>query len=71
MVRSGLKKVTSGIPQRSVHGPTLFIIYINNLPECIETQVKLFIDDSLQVNTDVLVLVAWSREWLLSLNEAK
>ena len=44
--RSSEGNVTSGIPQGSVLGPLLFVIYINDLPRNLNTVAKMFADDT-------------------------
>ena len=75
--------VTSGIPQGSVLGPTLFLIYINDLPDVVENVVKLFADDTkiysvvnnehqqLRLQEDLDSLMNWSDTWLLRFNSSK
>ena len=45
-MKSNEAKVKSGIPQGSILGPILFTIFINDLPEYVESTCKIFADDT-------------------------
>ena len=75
--------VLSGIPQGSVLGPLLFVLYINDLPENIISSVFLFADDtkmfkkitsendSAVMQRDINSLEEWTEKWLLRFNIKK
>lgn len=76
-------KVTSGIPQGSVLGPVLFVVFINDLPEVVKSGVALFADDTKifrQIESeqdcellqqDLDALQTWSDEWQLKFHPDK
>ena len=81
---SDTAQVTSGVPQGTVLGPLLFLVFINDLPESIKSsQCKLFADDSLlykvienQADSDLLqldltALETWEETWQMSFNPSK
>jgi hypothetical protein len=72
--------VPSGVPQGSVLGPLLFLIFINDLPAGIKSLVQLFADDvkilveaSSQViaQSDLNYLSEWENTWKLKFNVDK
>ncbi len=44
--------VTSGVPQGSVIGPALFLVFISDLPEQVQSEMRLFADDTISQNKD-------------------
>jgi hypothetical protein len=77
------ENVTSGIPQGSVLGPILFVIYINDLPDTVESDSYLFADDTKIfriikgeddkeiLQDDLAKLEEWSDKWLLKFHPEK
>ena len=77
------KEVTSGVPQGSVLGPILFIIYINDFPLFLKNYCKMFADDAKiygkaesvsdneSLQHDLNLCVNWSKEWLMEFNRSK
>ena len=45
------KDVMSGVPQGTVLGPLLFVIYINDMPDVVNNLTKLFADDTKLIST--------------------
>jgi len=39
-------RVLSGVPQGSVLGPLLFLIFVNDLHDWIKTNIRIFADDT-------------------------
>ena len=81
---SCLKSIFAGVPQGSVLGPLLFLVYINDIAEHLLSLTRLFADDSSLfysaahiddiagiINHDMQLLSNWARQWLVTFNPLK
>ena len=81
--KSSWKEVTSGVPQGSVIGPTLFLIFINDIKDNLKSPIRLFADDCVIyreilseldhqiLQEDLQKLSSWAETWLMTFNIKK
>ena len=78
---SGWGQINSGVPQGSVLGPLLFLVYINDLEQGIKSSIIFFADDTSlfsivkdpkvsaeELNHDLNLISQWAFQWKMSFN---
>ena len=78
---SNYSTVESGVPQGSVLGPLLFLIYINDLERNTKSNINFFADDIMlfsivkdpvisadNLNDDLNIIQLWARQWKMEFN---
>ena len=75
--------MTSGVPQGTILGPTLFLLYVNDIPNVVTSSIKMFADDTkiyreinnaedtLALQSDLDCLENWTRSWQVKFNPLK
>ena len=85
--RSASKPILAGVPQGSVLGPLLFLVFINDLFGVVTNELDVFADDSSlwaivespalraevanSLNTDLAAIEEWAHKWLVVYNQTK
>ena len=76
-------RVESGVPQGTVLGPLLFLLYINDIGNKVSSEIRLFADDcivyrpinnevdSIELQKDIKLLSDWFQTWQMSFNPKK
>ena len=78
------KRISAGVPQGSVLGPLFFLVYINGIVENINSEIKLFADDTSlfsvveskfrtanDLNRDLEKVCLWAWQWKTKFNTDK
>ena len=82
--KSDYKAIQAGVPQGSVLGPLLFLIYMNGIVDNIKSVIKLFAGDTSMslalkdpferadiLNSDLNVISEWASKWKIKFNDTK
>ena len=82
---SSENKISSGVPQGSVLGPLLFLVYMSDVPEIVSASSALFADDTLvydqchggpvttccRLQRHLCDVQQWAKEWATTFNPSK
>ena len=81
---SDWRTITSGVPQGSVLGPLLFLIYINDITDDLASLPLIYADDTTlleivddpvvsagRLNSDLHKISVWADKWLVTMNPVK
>ena len=73
--------INSGVPQGSILGPTLLLLYLNDLPDDVICNIAIYSDDTFdlwqqlelasELESDLQDTVYWGRKWLVDFNAGK